>query len=338
MSETTTMSGLQKAALVLMQLKRDHAAEILRRLPQTEAEELAAEIVRLRHVPSETVRSVLSEFRTRSLEGSFATRGGRDFAADLLEASFGSEKAAGLLGRLSSALAGRSFEFLDSADATQISTLLDGELPETVAVVLARLRPELASAVLARFDTDVRADVAQAIATMGSPTPEAVGVLAETLRHRARALVVPAEHSEIVGGVQPLVEIINRVDVATEKSLLDELGERDAELTDEIRSRMLTFADLVRFSPRDVQQILRGVEVPVLAVAMKGASPELAELVGANMTERNREALAEEIALQGRIRKVDIDEARSAIVQSIRQLEAMGSITIERVEEEEFVS
>jgi flagellar motor switch protein FliG len=338
MSEMTRgISGTQKAALVVMQLSQDRAAEIMRQFTEAEAEEIAAEIVRLRRVDQATADAVLSEFHEQALSGRTQARGGRDFAAGLLEASFGAEKAAGLLDRLESSMAGRAFDFLDAAESSQVSILLDGELPDTIALVLAHLKPDQASAVLGKFDASVRADVAQCIATMGSATPEAVAIAAEVLKHRARAVVVPRESQEILGGVQPLVDIINRSDVATERELLAELDLRDPSLAEEVRSHLLNFTDIVRLEARDVQQVIRGIDAAVLAIAMKGASDEIIELIRGNMSERNRELLDDEVSVLGQVRKTQIEEARAAVVKSIRELEAQGAITIQRGDEEDLV-
>jgi flagellar motor switch protein FliG len=267
-------------------------------------------------------------------------RGGLEFAEELLQASFGAERAAGLIGRVASTMAGTSFEFLDAADANQVSSLLGGELPETKALVLAHLTPHNASEVLAKFDGPTRLDVAQAIASMRIATPEAVGIVAESLKHGARAVAAPRERSEVVGGVQPLVDIINRADVATEHELLEALEERDPRLAEEVRARMITFADIVRLETKDVQHVLRGVDSVLLATALKGASAELAAVVRENISERNRESLDAEMSDLGPVRKKQIEEARAEIARGIRELESEGTITLHRSDEveEEYVA
>src|SRR6185312_3841427 len=130
----------------------------------------------------------------------------------------------------------------------------------------------------------------------------------------------------------------NRADVATERALLEALDERDPELAEEVRSRMLTFDDITKLEPRDVQQVLRGIEIAVLAVAMKGASEPVTELIRKNVSERNRDILDDEINATGPLRMSQIEEARADIVRSIRELEASGIITVQRgVEEDEYV-
>jgi flagellar motor switch protein FliG len=338
MSEAiTTLSGTQKAAIVLMNMDQQRAAQVMKQFSEIEAEEIAAEIVRLRRVDAAVAESALEEFHTLTVSGARGARGGRDFAVGLLEASFGAEKAAGVMNRVASSMAGKAFEFLDSAEPGQIQTLLDGELPQTIALVLAHLRPEHASAVLGGLDDALRTDVAQCIATMGSAAPEAVRVVADTLKVRAGAVVSSREANEVVGGVQPLVEIINRASASTERALLEGLEARDPELAEEVRSRMLTFADIVKLESRDVQQVLRGIDASVLAIAMKGTTESVSDVIRANMSERNREILEDEIRAAPPVRMSQVEEARAQIVRAIRDLEAQGSITVLRGDEDDYV-
>ncbi|MCU1570968.1 MAG: Flagellar motor switch protein FliG [Naasia sp.] len=333
MMATKTLTGTQKAALVIMNLSTEQAATVMRQFTEQEAEEIAAEILRLRNVDPHTAETAIREFSERSIGRSAKAKGGRDFAAGLLEASFGAERAQGLLERLDS---GSSFEFLDGADAVQVSSLLDGELPTTIGFVLTRLRGDLASSVLSRLSPAVQVDVAQAIATMGTATPEAVSILTAVLKQRARAIVLPQEKVQMTGGLQPLVDIIKRSDAATERDLLAALEERDSELAEQVKSRMLGFNDIVTLEQRDVQQVLRSLDPAMLAIALKGAKPEVSETIMANMSERNRTLLEEETALLGRVLKGQVDEARSQVVRAIRDLEASGAITVHRAAEEEI--
>jgi flagellar motor switch protein FliG len=339
-SATAPLSGVQKVALVIMQLSQEHAAEVMRQFSESEAEEIISEIVRLRRVDGAVVDQTIAEFYERTQQSVSQSHGGLEFAEELLNASFGAEKAAGFLDRVSSNMAGTSFEFLDGADALQVSGLLNGELPETRALVLAHLTPAKASQVLAKFEAPAQLDVAQAIASMGAATPEAISIVADKLRRSARTVAAPRERAEIVGGVQPLVDIINRADVATEHELLEALDSRDPKLAEEVRARMITFADLVRLEGKGVQQVLRGIDVATLAVALKGAPGELASIVRENISERNRESLEDELTNLGRLKKKDIDEAQAEIARAIRELESQGTISLQRGDEaeEEYVN
>ncbi len=332
---TLTLTGIQKAALVIMQMSRENAAEVMRLLSESEADEIIGEIVRLQKVDASMVDYAVKEFYAHTQMSAARARGGLEFAEELLNASYGAERAAGFLDRVSATMAGTSFEFLDAADPHQISNLLGNELPETKALVLAHLSPSKASQVLAKFDSAVQLDVAEAIAGMRTATPEAVSIVADSLRRSARAVVTPRQRAEVVGGVQPLVDIINRADVATEHDLLEALDARDPQLAEEVRSRMITFADLIRLGAKDVQQVLRGIDAALLAIALKGATPELSATVRDNISERNRESLDDELRNLGRVRKKQVDEARAEIARTIRELEAEGTISLQRGENEE---
>ncbi|AWB90389.1 flagellar motor switch protein FliG [Salinibacterium hongtaonis] len=332
------LTGTQKVAVVLMNLDSAKAAEVLKQFTDSEAEEIVAEIVRLKKVDSLVAERAIGEFHALTVRGGgINARGGRDIAVGLLEASFGAERAAGLMSRVASSMAGKAFEFLEAVDASQVVTLLDGELPQTVALVLAHLRPEQASMILTGLDDNKRTEVAHCIAMMGSAAPEAVRVVADTLKVRAGAVVSTRDSVEIVGGVQPLVDIINRSSVATERELLEALDERDPDLAEEVRSRMLTFADIVKLERKDVQHVLRGIDAAVLAIAMKGSPENVIEVIRGNLSERNREILDDEISALGPVRLSQVEEARSEIVRAIRDLESQGAITVQRTEEEELV-
>jgi flagellar motor switch protein FliG len=332
-----TLTGAQKVAVVLMNMDQQRAAQVMKQFSDEEADEITAEILRLRRVDPNVAEKALNEFHDLATRGTVTTRGGRDIAVGLLEASFGAERATGVLNRVASNLAGKQFEFLDAVEPAQVQMLLSGELPQTCALVLAHLRSDHASRILAGLPEGTRTEVAHAIATMGSPSPDAVRVVAETLKQRASAVVSSRAASDAVGGVQPLVDIINRSDAATEKALLEALEQRDPQLAEEVRSRMLTFDDIVRLESRDVQQVLRGVDAAVLAVAMKGATEAVTEVITTNLSERNREILEDEVRILGPVRVSQVEDARAEIVRAIRDLEATGAITVQRGDEDAYV-
>lgn len=333
----SALSGAQKVAVVLMQMSPDSAAAVMAQFSEAEAEDIAAEIVKLRRVSPAVADQVMGEFHDIAVSGRRAARGGQEFALGLLEASFGADKAAGFMDRLASTMAGKSFEFLDMMDSGQVLALIDAELPQTIALVLAHLRPAKASAVMAGLPEAQRGDVARCIATMGSPTPEALGIVAETLKKRSGAVVSQGKSTETVGGIQPLVDIINRSDISTERSVLDGLETLDPALAMEVRARMVTFVDIVKLERRDIQQILRGVAPEVLAIAMKGAPAAVLEAVRSNVSGRNQEILEAEMANAGPVRASQVEEARADIVRSIRELEASGAIVVRRGEEDDLV-
>ncbi|WP_313477417.1 flagellar motor switch protein FliG [Microbacterium sp.] len=329
-----TLSGRQKAAVVLMNIDRVAAIEVMKHLSEAEAEAITTEIIGLQSLDATTTAQALGDFQRIAAGHLPPGRGGRDIAASLLEASFGSERAAALLGRVGST--NSAFDFLTAADPAQVAGLLDGELPQTVALVLAHLPTDRAAAVLAALPESARTDVAHAIATMGTATQDAIAIVAESLKART-GLLATRDAPERLGGVEPLVEIINRSDAAIEKALLESIENRDRSLADDIRSRMFTFADIVRLDDRDAQRVLRGVDIRTLALALKGANEGIAEVIRRNVSERNRENLDFESRSLGPVRISQVEEARAEIVHMLRGMEAAGEISVQRADEDEYV-
>lgn len=336
MATTAMLSGTQKAALLLIQLGKDQAARVMAQMEESEIEELTTEIARLERVNPEVAQAVLDEFYETSIGGP-AAAGGLTFAQKVLEASLGRERAANMMERLASSLQGQPFEFLQHADARQVVSLLSGEHPQTIALVLAHLRPDHASAIITGLPPAVASEVAHRIALMERASPDVVTVVAENLQRKASAVLTPQEMAA-VGGVQPLVDIINRTDPTTEKIILEGLEARDTSLAEEVRSRMFVFADIVLLEERAIQLVLRGVETSTLATALKGVEGEVRDKIMRNLSERARENLAEEMDLLGPVRLSMVEDARATVVQVIRRLEESGQIVIRREGEDEYVA
>lgn len=331
-----SLTGVQKVAVLLMTLGRDRAAPVLARLRESEIEEVAAEIVRLRTVSPETVNEVLGEFQAMLGHGQAVAGGGIEVAHELLAASFGAEHADAVLDRLADANSSQPFAFLAEADPRTLVSFLTGEHPQTIALVLAHLRMEHASLILSSLQPDVQVDVAHRIGVMERTNQEMVRVVADVLERKTSSVIQPGR-STVVGGVQPLVDLINRADPATERVILESLEDKDPELAEAVRSKLFVFADITSLEDRAVQLVLRQVETADLAVALKGVTDDVREKVLGNVSDRARENLLEEIELLGPTRMSAVEEARAKVVQVIRALEESGQIVLRRGVEDEFV-
>lgn len=333
------LTSAQKAAVVLLQLGHDRATKVLARLDELEVEEITAEIARMESIAPDIADEVVLEFYAQVNGGvPVAGHGGLDYAQRLLEDSLGAEKASAVMTRLTSMLAGQPFDFLQQAEPRQVLSLISGEHPQTMALVLAHLRPDRASAILAGLPPEERADVAHRIATMEQAVPEAVGIVAENLQRKASGVLTPGSQASSVGGIQPLVEILNRADPSTEKQILEGLGRRDEPLAEQVRSLMFTFDDIVLLDDRAVQLVMRQTEIPVLALALKGAGADVTQKIRRNLSERARTTLDEEMDIAGAVRLSEVHEARGAVVKTIRALEESGQIVVRRDTEDEYVS
>ncbi|WP_460460345.1 flagellar motor switch protein FliG [Angustibacter peucedani] len=343
MATTTTelatqgLTGPQKAAVILMQLGRERSAPILSQMREAEIEEVATEIVRLRSVQPEVVEAVLREFAESIGTGGAGTGGGVEVAHDLLAASFGVERASAVIDRLAKAHATDAFAFLADADPRTLVGFLSGEHPQVVAVVLAHLQLDQSSVILSGLPPEQQAEVAHRIGTMERTNQEMVRVVAEVLERQTSTVLQPGRNAAAVGGVQPLVDLINRADPATERIILESLESRDPALAEAVRAKLFVFEDITTLEDRGVQLVLRQVETGDLAVALKGTTEVVKEKVLGNVSERARENLLEEIELLGPTRVSAVEEARAKIVQVIRSLEESGQIMLRRGGDDEFV-
>jgi flagellar motor switch protein FliG len=334
---TEELNGLRKAAVLLVQMGKDNAAKILSTMREAEVEELTGEIVRLGFVPSDVVDGVVDEFHTMVVAQRHAAQGGLDFAREMLIESLGRDRADEIVGRLSAVFRDLPFSFLQKADSRQVLSFVQDEHPQTVALVLAHMNAGQASQILSGLTPDLQADVANRIAVMDRTSPDLVRQVEATLERKLSSVLQPADLSS-VGGLQPLVEIINRSDRATERMILEGLTERNPELAELVRAQMFVFEDITSLDDRAVQLVLRQVESGDLAIALKGVREDVRGKVMKNMSERAAENLTEEIDLLGPQRLKAVEDAQAKIVQSIRSLEESGQIVITRGDDDQMVS
>ncbi|MDT4934669.1 MAG: flagellar motor switch protein FliG [Pseudonocardiales bacterium] len=331
------MTGRQKAAVLVLQLGREASSRVLGELSEAELEELSTEIARIGSVPADVSAAVLGEFAAYLASGASTTRGGLDLARELLLAAVGEKRAEEILDRLSQTFVELPFAFIQSLDSRQVVSFLSDEHPQTIALVLAHLPAGQASAVLTGLGPELQADVAHRIAVMDRTSPELIRQVESSLERRLSSLGVAGDLSA-VGGLRPLVEIINRADRNTERMILEGLEERDPELAEQVRSQMFMFEDLVSLDDRAIQLVLRQVQVSDIATALKGVPDGVRNRIVQNMSERAALNLAEEIEVLGPVRVHVVEEAQAGIVRVIRQLEESGQIVVGRGDEDAFVA
>jgi flagellar motor switch protein FliG len=325
---TTSMTGLRKAAILLVRMGKEHSTRVLASLSEAEVEELSAEIARLGKLEQDVVGDVIDEFYALATT-KHAGVGGMAYARELLEASLGTERAQLILDRLQASLTDMPFNFLSHADPRQLLSYVQHEHPQTIALVLAHVPSALASSILSGLAPEVQSDVAHRIAVMDRTSPEVIRQVELALQRKLSSVLQPDELST-VGGIEPLVDIINRADRTTERLILEALEARNPEIAEEIRRRMFMFEDIVNLDDRSVQLVLRQVEPSDLATALKGVNDAVRDKVTGNLSERGRENLLEEIDLLGPVKVRMVEEAQQKIVSVIRSLEDSGQIEIQR--------
>ncbi|MEW5693114.1 MAG: flagellar motor switch protein FliG [Candidatus Hydrogenedentota bacterium] len=329
------LTGKQKAAVFLVSMGQDASSEVMKHLRDEEIEELTMEIAKLERVTPEEKDAVLLEFQDMMLGQEFIAQGGIDYARTILEKALGSERAVEVINKLTSSLQVRPFDFMKGADPQHLLNFIQGEHPQTIALILSYLEPDMSSKILASLDEKIQADVTRRIAKMDRTSPDVLREVERVLERKLSSLV--SEEFTTAGGVDAIVEILNLVDRSTEKSIIETLEDEDPELAEEIKKRMFVFEDIKILDDRAVQQVLREVDTKDLALALKGVDETVQTKIFNNMSKRAGTMLREEMEFMGPVRLRDVEEAQQRIVNVIRKLEESGEIIIARGGEEELI-
>jgi flagellar motor switch protein FliG len=337
MAAMGTGIGVRKAAILLIQMGRERAATVLAHLSEGEVEAISSEIARLQEISGAETDAVLTEFRAMITARAHIAQGGLAFAQELLEQSLGAERAAEIISRLNAAAIQMPFQFLHRADPAQLRTFIVDEHPQVIALVLAHIPSALASSILAGLSLEVQTEVAHRIAVMDRTSPDIIQVVESTLERRLSSMLQPTEMSR-VGGLDPLVNIINRSDRSTERQIVEGLEALDPSLADAIKSKMFMFEDIVSLEDRSIQLVLREVDTAELALALKGVADLVRDKITRNLSERAANNLLEEVELLGTVRLRQVEEAQQNVIRTIRQLEEQGQIMVRRGNDDEFVA
>ncbi|WP_039041919.1 flagellar motor switch protein FliG [Sporosarcina sp. ZBG7A] len=322
------MSGKQKAALLLISLGPEVSAAIYKHLTEEEIERLTLEISGVRKVESVVKEEIIEEFHNIALAQDYISQGGIGYAKTVLEKALGKEHAQAVINRLTSSLQVRPFDFARRTEPSQILNFIQNEHPQTIALILSYLESEQAGMILSSLPQEMQADIAKRIATMESTSPEVISEI-EAVLERKLSSTVTQDYSD-TGGIDAVVEVLNGVDRATEKTILDALEIQDPELAEEIKKRMFVFEDIITLDNRSIQRVIRDCENEDLILSMKVSSEEVKDILFKNMSQRMAESFKEEMDVMGPVRLRDVEEAQSRIVATIRRLEDAGEIIIAR--------
>ena len=329
------ISGVQKAAILLIALGPEKSATVFKHLKEDEIEQLTLEIANTRSISPKTKDDVVDEFYEVCLAQQYITEGGIGYATDLLEKALGSEKARDVIGRLTASLQVRPFEFIRKTDASQLLNFIQDEHPQTIALILSYLSSNQASQIVSALAPDKQADVAKRIAQMDRTSPDVIKEVEKVLEKKLASLV--NQDYTIVGGVDSIVEILNTVDRGTEKHIMEILEIEEPELADEIRRKMFVFEDILSLDNRSIQRVLREVDNNELAVALKGSNEDVQGVIFENLSSRLATMIREDMEFMGPVRMKDVEEAQQKIVNVIRKLEDTGEIVISRGGGDEIV-
>ncbi|WP_010167541.1 flagellar motor switch protein FliG [Candidatus Epulonipiscium viviparus] len=335
MRKGESISSKQKAAMFLISIGPEKSAKIFKYLKDDEIEDLTLEIASIKTVSSQMKKDVLNEFYEICLAQDYIAEGGISYAKQLLEKALGFDKANEVINKLTMNLQVRPFEFARKADASQLINFIQHEHPQTIALILSYLKPTQASTILSALPIEIQVDTAKRIALMDRASPDVVNEIERQFEKRLSALVT--EEYTNVGGLDAIVQIINQVDRATEKNIMESLEIEQPELAEEIKKKMFVFEDIVTLGDRDIQRLMREIDNHELAISLKGANEAVKSIIFKNVSTRLAAMIQEDIEFMGPKRVKEIEESQQNIVGIIRKLEEQGEIVIARGSGDEMI-
>ena len=327
--------GKAKAAILLVFLGPETSRVILQSLSDQEIETLTIEIAKQRKISTEEKLSVLFEFEQMMMARKFYAEGGLEYAKLLLEKTVGPGKALEILARMGTSLQLQPFEAARTADPSQLATLIQNEHPQLVAMIMAYLQPEKAAVVLQSMDHDSQIEIAKRLALMDRTSPEITREVENYLEEKLSSII--GQDLTTVGGIDTIISVLNSVDRATEKTIIETMEVQEPILADEIKKKMFVFEDVVLIDDRGLQRLFKEIDQKDLSLALKGVTDVVKEKFYKNMSKRAAEMLKEDMAYMGPVRMRDVDQAQQRIVKLVKKLESKGEIIVSRPGEEEMI-
>jgi flagellar motor switch protein FliG len=326
------MSDLRKAAILLMSLPEEQAVQLMAKLGSKQVEQVSIEIAKLGRLTADEQENVIHEFADANPNALGLPGGGLDVAKSLVEKTLGN-KASSTLDIVRQSIEALPFGFLKKVDPQNLLTFIIDEHPQTIALVLSHLAPSYGAEIIKGLPAERQLAVIRRIAHMGQTNPEVIHEVERGLESRMASLM--QQSFEKAGGVNSVAEILNVSDRAVERALLESLSQDDPELVEEIRRLMFVFDDLGKLSDRDIQNVLKNVETPQWAMALKGASSDLKEKILGNMSQRAAAMLQEEMEYLGAVKLSEVEAVQQQIVDIVRRLEDAGEITVHAADDAE---
>ncbi|MBL7997338.1 MAG: flagellar motor switch protein FliG [Candidatus Kapabacteria bacterium] len=321
-----SLSSKQKVALLLMSLDVDASARVFKDISQDDVEYISMEITNLRSISPVIVNKVIEEFYTMMVGQQSMLEGGIDYARNILEKSFGTEKAREIIERIKVLTTVRGFDILKKADPQQLASFLSKEHPQTIALLLSHLPTDHSADVLGEFSEDLRADVLMRIAGIGKVSPAVVQQIEQVVDQIAEQTI--SQNMSMAGGAQIVANILNKSTVATAKSLMEQIEGKDPNLATDIKRLMFLFDDIIMVDDRGIQRILRDVDKRDLTLAMKASDEKIRAKIFKNMSERASQVIKEELEFMGPIKLKEVEAAQMRIVDVIKRLEEQDEISI----------
>ncbi|MBK6421104.1 MAG: flagellar motor switch protein FliG [Gemmatimonadetes bacterium] len=325
-AEREPLSGAQKAAVLCMSLGTEVASKVMQLLAPEQVEVVSREIAAMPLADTRTVEGVLMEYRQVARAVQSLSEGGLGRAQEILEQSFGPAKARTILERIKEQLTDSGLKKLKKAAPEVLLSVLRGEHPQTLALILAHLETKQAATVIEVMDTDLASDVLYRVARMEKVAPDMVAVVEQGLSSKTDLTL--SQEMTLSGGPAAVAKVLTLASGSVEKAIIESITQRNHDLAQQITNLMFAFEDLITLDGKSMQRILRDVDSKELALALKAASEELRQHIMKNMSERAAQALQEEMEFLGPVRVKDVEAAQQRIIAAVRTLEEAGEIVL----------
>jgi flagellar motor switch protein FliG len=320
------MSGVRKAAILIMALTDDASSQVLKHLHEEEIERIVLEVASLGQVPLEDGEKVLNEFYQMSSTAAYIQEGGVEHAKRLLTKSLGADVSRRIMDRVVKSFTSKSgFATLERANPQQLSKFILGEHPQTIALILAHLNAGAAALLVSQLPDELRSDVLIRMASLEDISPELIGRISTVIDARLRTLGGPLREQR--GGVRAVAELFNRLDRGISQPSLDRIEAEAPDIGVAIRNLMFVFDDIKTVEESGIREIANRADKKVLTIALKGASEDIRQKFFSNMSKRAVDLLKEEMEVMGAVRLRDVEKAQQEIVGIVRKLEEEGLIT-----------
>jgi len=329
--------GLQKAATLMVLLGEEAASHIYRHLPEGDVERLTRRITELERFKPETAVAVLEEYHQLALTQGYLADGGPEYARNLLVKAFGEGGAKRLLDQVQRTVEQSAvhLESLQGADPQQLAKFLEVEHPQTIALILAHLNARQASALLLRLPEEFRAETIKRLAQLRQFSPEVAQKVALALNKHLES--VGEQGRRAYAGFKGAADLLNQIEPLKSKGILEIIEKEDPKLALAIRNLMFTFEDLLGVPEVGIRELLGQLDKKTLAMALRGATEELKNLIFKSMSSRAVDMLKEDMEVLGPVRSKDVNQAQREIVDVARRLEAEGKLVLSAESQEEYV-
>ncbi len=320
------MDGTDKAAILLLYLGPEATSKVFEHMDDSEIKQISKSMARLGHVPHSTIQEVVNEFTNMTNPETGIFSQGEEFVRKILEQTLGVQKAEMLLKEISSASFGDMVDILANLDGKTIANFLSQEHPQTIAVILAKLRAKQTGEIIAMLPQELQAEVVMRIADVDQVSPEILEDIDEVIKRELTAMGGIQRYK--VGGVEKVVDMFNYLDRSKEKQILDKLDVLNPPLAEVIRKHLFTFDDIFKLDDRSIQGIMRELSNDTLTLAMKTAPDEIKEKIFRNISSRAAEMIKEDLEVMGPVRLSDVEKAQGEIIKIVRRMEEEGKVVL----------